>query len=716
MIFPIGHDQAKLLGLPWVTLALLAACVATFLAVRGAQGFVGGPDVSIDAAFDVWLQHPYLELDPQLLDEAKGGGDGANVADLVAQAQAEAAQAKVDGATRAREQGELDHLTAVALRGSDDAPGPNHPFRRYGWIAAEPHALSLFAHPFFHAGWWHLALALLCVWLAGPALEDVFGRPLFAAVCLLAVVSSAGAHALAEPDAHAPMIGAAGLAAGLLGAFLVRFTRDDIRFAYVFFARGRIVNGTFAAPAWLAVPIWLAAQVFTHFAFGAGQVDTGESLATSATALGAGALAAFALAGLRVEERREAKAVASHGAAQLDPRLQRALAAIARGSHDQGIALATGVLRERPDDPDALLAIWNANVAAGREAAGASSAKRLIELHARHGQLAAAARLWDEVARALPDARVENSVLLRIVPELVVQAHRDTAIGALRAVVASGRALSIGQAVRAAELSAELDPECALRAARTALTSGELADEPRARLEQLARELEAKLGPSAAAVVAPPPAPAPPRAVPLPEDLAVQAPGEAGPTADPDARAEHFELAPTSLAKEGGLDDMATQIYSSTPDDPAPPGSAHGPTGTKVTPATPVELAPAGIRLRIDGGEAMLLAWERVQAVGVGLVSGLAPKPVVVIDLLTNWAEAQTGVLEVLRLRSDSFRARSLVGGDGSALEALRALLAQLLARSGGVPLPDGGAARGLPFREFADPSSYEREVLLLAG
>ena len=599
----------------------------------------------------------------------------------------------------------------MALRGSDELPGPNHPFRRYGWIPAQPRALALFAHPFFHAGWLHLALTLLCVWLAGPALEDVFGRVVFAALCLIAVVASAGAHALTQPEAHAPLIGAAGLAAGLLGAFLVRFTRDDIRFGYVFFARGRIAHGTFAAPAWLAVPVWLGAQVFTHFLFGDAQVDTGESLATSVTALGVGASAAFALGALRIEERLAAKAVASRSAAQLDPRLRRALDAIARGSHDQGIAMATAVLRERPDDPDALLAIWNAHVAAGREAAGASSAKRLIELHARHGQLAAAARLWDELLRALPDARVENPVLLRIVPELVLQAHRDAAIGALRTVVASGRALSIGQAVRAAELAAELDPECALRAARTALSSGELADEPRARLEQLARELEAKLGPAAAALAAPS----------LPAEAEARARSRAAGGERSDLRARSPRAALRSRADEPGQG-RRTRRH----DDPdlrvrAPPTpsrrSAHlGPSGTKVTPAVPLELAPAGIRLRIDGREETVLAWERVQAVGVGLVSGLTAKPIVVIDLLPNWAEARSGVLEVLRLRSDSFRARSLVGGDGSALEALRALLAQLLARSGAVPLPDGGSARGLPFREFPDPESYEREVLMLAG
>jgi hypothetical protein len=149
----------------------------------------------------------------------------------------------------------------------------------------------------------------------------------------------------------------------------------------------------------------------------------------------------------------------------------------------------------------------------------------------------------------------------------------------------------------------------------------------------------------------------------------------------------------------------------------APPLLARsGPGVVKLVLAVPVELDPAGVRMRIDGGAPSLLAWERIQAVGVGLVAGIASKPIVVIDLALNWAEPGEDALHVLRMRSDSFRARALVGGEGSALEALRALLAQLLARSGAVPLPDGGSAHGLPFREFPDPSSYERDVLLQAS
>src|SRR5262249_59017467 len=180
----------------------------------------------------------------------------------------------------------------------------------------------------------------------------------------------------------------------------------------------------------------------------------------------------------------------------------------------------------------------------------------------------------------------------------------------------------------------------------------------------------------------------------------------------PGAGEKHCAGAQRDPGHEGGPANRAPQPSPPAQREPAPPASHETPSGTKVTLAVPLELAPSGIRLRVDGREETVLAWERVQAVGVGLVSGIAPKPIVVIDLLPNWAAAHGDVLEVLRLRSDSFRARSLVGGDGSALEALRALLAQLLARSGAVPLPDGGSARGLPFREFPDPATYERDVL----
>ncbi|MFI5315088.1 MAG: rhomboid family intramembrane serine protease [Myxococcota bacterium] len=710
MILPIGHDQGSVQRIPWVTFALLAAIAAGFIAARGAQGVFGdAPEVGLDAALEVWLTHPYLELDPALLAAARAEASDESFDERIELARGESSRTAPDAEARATQQAELDYLSRLALRGTDDRPGPNHPFRRFGFQPSAPRWSTLATHWLLHAGYWHLALALILIFLTGPALEDVFGRPLFAGLCALCALASAAGYALAEPDSHTPLIGASGLAAGLVGAFAVRHAGARIRFGWLALGT-RIRTGTFGAPAWLALPLWLAAGAAMHFLSGSGVVETGESLAPSGAALATGVSIALALKLLRVEERWIAVALEARNSVQLDPRLRRALDAHARGSHDQAISLATAVLRERPDDPDALLAVWHAQLAAGRETLGLPAARRLIEVFARHGALAPAARIWDELVRALPDTRLETTVLLRIVPELVVQARRDSAIAALRCVVApENRSLSVGQAVRAAELAAELDPPCALRAARFALEhGGDLAAERREHIETLVRELASKTGEVQPPSESPEAAPAP----------------FAAPTAaDPDllAASEPFELEATSHTE------MPTVVYTPPPRAapvPAPAPTAapslaperREPSSVKLTAAVPVELAPEGLRLRIEGAPASLLTWERIQAVGVGLVSGVAAKPIVLIDLALNWADGDGGSLEALRLRSDSFRARALVGGEGSALEALRALLAQLLARSGAVPLPDGGSARGLPFREFPDPSSYEREVLLQAG
>jgi membrane associated rhomboid family serine protease len=721
VILPIAHESESA-RLPWATLALVAALVAAFVAVRAETGFVGGAaEVKLEDALEVWLTHPYLQLDPQLLAEIERGS-GEDYSERIADARLEAARAAKDPTGREDQQAELDYVTRLALRGSDAEPGPTHPFLHFGWVPATPRVTALFAHPLLHAGFAHLALAVLLIWLAGPALEGAYGRAIFAGVCLACVLASAFAYSLAATGSRVPLVGAFALAAGVVGAFVVRFADGELK----------IWRDTWVAPAWAALPVWLAASGVLWLWVGGPRVQTGESLAPNLAGFACGALVALGVRVSRLEERRALRAREARETAQLDPRIRHALDVSARGSHDQAIAIATAVLRERPDDADALAAIWSAHLAAGREAQGVTSARRLIEVYARHGKLAPAARVFGELVRAQPETRLETTVLLRIVPELVVQAHRDAAIAALRAAVSpENRALSVGQAVRAAELAAELDPACALTAARFALErSAELADDKRERLAKLVADLQAKLGGEAIESL-PPLAPKAPE----PEPAPTQAPIESTPPAlaesdsprlEPFEEGESFELEATSYSPESAPTVPTVLMRPPTPVPAAPPAPTQvisvtppqraEPSIVKVTPAVPVELDALGVKLRVDGAAPTLLAWERIEAVGVGLVAGIAPKPIVVIDLALNWADGGDGVLEVLRMRSDSFRARALVGGEGSALEALRALLAQLLARSGAVPLPDGGSARGLPFREFPDPSSYERDVLLQAG
>jgi len=136
----------------------------------------------------------------------------------------------------------------------------------------------------------------------------------------------------------------------------------------------------------------------------------------------------------------------------------------------------------------------------------------------------------------------------------------------------------------------------------------------------------------------------------------------------------------------------------------------------KVVEVAPDRLDSEGISLRRVGGGSGLVAYTKIQAIAVGAVSGLADKPVLLIDLVMNWNDVAAEQVQVLRLRSDRFDVRALMPQAASAVEAFRSVLEQLLARTGATPLPDRRSVRGRPFSTHVDLADYERVVLQVDG
>jgi len=725
MILRIADESAPTERVPWLTLGLMAACLACSLLLRALAPVASGGDlVELEQATDFWLEHPYLEAQPAVVAAAARAAGSTDSAAFVEGLRERGPTPPLDAEAFAQEQSGLAYLTRLALRGSDAKPGITHPFRRLGLVASAPRAHAFITHVFLHAGWLHLGLVLFVLWLAGAAVETRLGQPISAAVFLVSALAAAATHQIASSGSAAPFVGASGIAAGVIGAFSVRFGSGRVHVRWFALHGLRPSAVTLATSGWALVPVALVVQLALWLLFMNSEVAAGNDWAANLAGLASGGALAFAASRLRIEERFAAHALEVRARAKLDPRIKRAITARERGLHDEAIQLADAVLRERPDDASALQASWDAHVAAGRAGDGARSARRLVELHARLGDLASAARIWDELVRVAHRSRVSPTTLLRIVPELVVQARRDAAIAALRAVVdPENTAFSVGQALRVAELGAELDPPTALQAAKFALESPELVEERRARLEQLVLSLE---NAGVRAKPAPPSEAAPPAETPIAaaelENLSL-ADEVASPEVDLSAAPEElFEIEPTQLGVESPTaavppptppapavveEDSATVLYT------APPVSRSSFASVKITPALPVALDVTGLRVRLEGGAPSLIEWTSIQAVGVGLVTGLGANPLVVIDLASNWAGAPDGALEVMRMRSDAFRARQLVTGAGNALDALRTLLAELLARSGAVPLPDTAGAHGLPFREYASPEAYQADVLL---
>ena len=265
MLFPLSHDSGRLRRQPWVTIAISTLLVAVHLETTG----LGDPvmdeaEARIDAAFAWWEEHPYLDPGPRLVSVFGDRGRDAR-ADFH-QAWLDQGRPPVSPAALAREQAELDARVArleSALAG--------HVFFQRGLVAAEPRLAAVFTHLFLHDGWVHLLGNLLFLFLAGPVLEDRFGRGVFAALLLASGVAGAAAFVARNPGFEGPLIGASGAVAGALGVFLVRFFRSRIRF---FFWLG-VFFGAFTAPAWLVLPIWFVLELATAIVAGQGEAAGG---------------------------------------------------------------------------------------------------------------------------------------------------------------------------------------------------------------------------------------------------------------------------------------------------------------------------------------------------------------------------------------------------------------------------------------------------------
>ena len=78
--------------------------------------------------------------------------------------------------------------------------------------------VPLVTHLFLHGGWLHVIGNMLYLWIFGDAVEDALGGPAYLVFYLLCGVVAAIGQGLLAP---APMVGASGAIAGVLGAYLV---------------------------------------------------------------------------------------------------------------------------------------------------------------------------------------------------------------------------------------------------------------------------------------------------------------------------------------------------------------------------------------------------------------------------------------------------------------------------------------------------------------
>ena len=136
--------------------------------------------------------------------------------------------------------------------------------------------LGLITSQFLHGGWIHLGGNMLYLWIFGNNVEDRFGRAWFLAFYLAGGVVAGLTQVLIDPHSTAPLIGASGAIAAVLGAYLVLFPGARVLSLVFLGFFYQLIN----VPALIVLALWFVLQLLSGFmSLGAGSaVDSGVAV------------------------------------------------------------------------------------------------------------------------------------------------------------------------------------------------------------------------------------------------------------------------------------------------------------------------------------------------------------------------------------------------------------------------------------------------------
>lgn len=121
------------------------------------------------------------------------------------------------------------------------------------------HLANVITSMFIHGGWMHIIGNMLFLWCFGRSLEDAMGSGKFFLFYMLCGIAAAFTQSFLTWGSRAPMIGASGAIAGVMGAYLIKFPRARIMtLVFIFFFITRI-----DIPAVIMLIYWFVIQLFS---------------------------------------------------------------------------------------------------------------------------------------------------------------------------------------------------------------------------------------------------------------------------------------------------------------------------------------------------------------------------------------------------------------------------------------------------------------------
>jgi membrane associated rhomboid family serine protease len=486
ILLPIGHEESTVRRLPVITFGIMALCIVAFL-LSGRGMLVSDDDIELaersTEVFEYYTEHPYLELDDEFEQWVYGEADAVEreFAEFAAEfgelVQNSRAPSNVD-----EEQTELDRLTGAVLESRN-----KHSFFRWGLIPADFSFVGLVSHMFMHGGWLHLIGNLLILYLVGPFIEDVWGRPLYALFYFLSGCAAAGAFIAFNIGSEVPMIGASGAIAGVMGAFLVNYHRTQIKFFYMV---GFFIRGTFDAPAWLMLPMWLGEQLALAFLLGGAAGGVAYWAHIGGFVFGLGAALWMRKSGIieRYVQPRLGRKIATTVVAR--PGLDQALVARSEGRHSDAYDLLAAELKGKPGEADSAELYWEAATELERHAEAAELLLHSIQAQLKNGETETVCTMWERLVRSDPTIRADAAFLLRLTQLQVRRGDHDVARETLRrALMNAGASPAPGLALKIARMGQQLDPTIARATLRALLQRDDVALEEKTAAESLLQKI-----------------------------------------------------------------------------------------------------------------------------------------------------------------------------------------------------------------------------------
>ncbi len=119
--------------------------------------------------------------------------------------------------------------------------------------------MTIFSAMFLHGGWIHIISNMWVLFIFGDNVEAGMGSFRYLVFYLLSGVAAGGLQTYVLPSSQAPMIGASGAIAGVLGAYLVLFPSSRIASLVPIFFIFTIIE----IPAFIFLIFWFLSQIYS---------------------------------------------------------------------------------------------------------------------------------------------------------------------------------------------------------------------------------------------------------------------------------------------------------------------------------------------------------------------------------------------------------------------------------------------------------------------